>query len=94
MIQHLAEILSRMERGAGRAIEVCRSLDLWKEVVDERVGKNAEATKITNRTLYLSVSSPAWAQELSFLKKEIIERFNKRAGSEVINDIRFKAGNG
>lgn len=93
MVQRLVEILSRMERGAGRSLDICRRLDLWKEVVDERVGKNAQAVKISNRTLYLSVSSPAWAQELSFLKKQIIERFNKKAGSEVINDIRFKAGN-
>lgn len=93
MVQKLAEIFNRIERGVGRSIDICRRLDLWKEVVDERVGRNAEAIKISNRTLYLSVSSPAWAQELSFLKKEIIERYNKKAGSEVINDLRFKAGN-
>lgn len=93
MVQRLVEIFNRMEMGAGRTIDICRRLDLWKEVVDERVGKHAEAIKIRNRTLYLSVSSPAWAQELSFLKKEIIERYNKKAGSEVIDDIRFKTGN-
>jgi len=93
MAHRLAEVLERMEMGVGRSVDICRRLALWKEVVDERVGKNAEAIRIRNRTLYVSTSSPAWAQELSFLKKEIIEQFNKKAGSEVISDIRFKAGN-
>jgi predicted nucleic acid-binding Zn ribbon protein len=93
MAKRLAEILEHMEMGEGGSVDICRRLALWREVVDERVGKNAEAIKIRNRTLYVSTSSPVWAQELSFLKKEIIEQFNKKAGREVISDIRFKAGN-
>lgn len=75
-------------------IKNCRILSLWPQVVDERVKKNTEAIKIMNRTLYISTSSPVWAQELSFLKREIIKKFNQEAGEEVISDIKFKAMEG
>jgi predicted nucleic acid-binding Zn ribbon protein len=81
-----------MEFGAGKAVQVCGWLTLWKDAVEERIAKNAEATKIINHTLYVSTANSAWAQELTFLKPEIIKRFNQRAGKEVIKDIKFRAG--
>lgn len=73
-----------------RTIRNCLLLSLWQEVADERLRKHAEPIKILNRTLYLATSNSAWAQELSFLKREIVIKFNKVAGEEVIQDIRFK----
>ena len=92
MAQKLAEILEGLGTGVGAAIKTCGLISLWSRVVDERVGKHTEAIKIRNRILYINTSTSAWAQELSFLKKEIIEKFNQVAGQEVIRDIRFKAG--
>lgn len=92
MAQRLSEILDGMEIGMGRTIGACRMLSLWSRVVDERVGKQTEAVKIRNRVLYVSASTSAWAQELSFLKNEFIKKFNAEAGKEAIQDIRFKAG--
>jgi predicted nucleic acid-binding Zn ribbon protein len=55
------------------------------------VGRHTEAVKIRNRVLYVSTSTSTWAHELSFIKKEIIKKFNARAGEEAIRDIRFKS---
>jgi predicted nucleic acid-binding Zn ribbon protein len=90
--QKLSEILAGIEHGAGNTIGTCRLLSLWKRVVDERVGRQTEAVKIRNRVLYVSTSSPAWAQELSFLRPEMVKKFNAEAGKEAIRDIRFRAG--
>ncbi|MFH1826465.1 MAG: DUF721 domain-containing protein [bacterium] len=92
MAKRLAEIFKGLGYGAGQTIKLCEWLSLWSEVVDERVGRHTEAIKISNRTLYVSTTSSAWAQELTFLKKDIVEKFNERAGQEVIYDIRFRAG--
>lgn len=92
MAQKLSEILNGMEIGIGRTIAACRTLSLWNRVVGERVGKQTEAVKIRNRVLYVSTSSAAWAQELSFLKNEFIKKFNAEAGKEAIQDIRFRSG--
>jgi predicted nucleic acid-binding Zn ribbon protein len=92
MTEKLAEILGCMEIGVGKAIQICGLLSLWPDIVDERVGKNTEALKIRNKVLHVATSSPAWAQELTFLKNGFIEKFNQAAGRTVIKDIRFKSG--
>lgn len=94
MTEKLSNILEKMETGFSWAVKSSRLISLWREIVDERVQKNTEPIKITNRTLYISTSSSTWAQELSLLKKEIIKKFNTRAGEEAIRDIRFKSNLG
>lgn len=90
MAKKLSDILAGLETGIGKAVRICGLLSLWEKVVDEKIRKNASAVKIANRTLFISTSSPAWAQELSFLKTEIIRKFNEKAGREEIKDIRFR----
>ena len=91
MPERLANILDRLGNRVAPALRSCSLLALWPQVVDERVRQHAEPLKISNRTLYVATSSPAWAQELGFLKPRIIEKFNRLAGSDAISDIRFKA---
>ena len=91
MPEKLREIFTRLDNGIISAVRNCQLTALWAEIVDERVSKNTEAVKISRRTLHVSTTSPVWAQELSFLKRAIVKRFNERAGEEVINDIKFKA---
>jgi len=94
MARKLADILADFDQGfgLGRTIKVCSLLTLWDKVVDKRVSQHTEPVKIYNRVLFVSVSSPTWAQELTFLKPEIIDRFNQVAGQKTISDIKFKAG--
>lgn len=91
MVQKLADIFRTMDEGVGRTLSNCQLIGLWAEVIDERVRKNTEPIKIRNRTLYVSTSSSTWAQELSFFKRELIQKFNAKAGREAIRDIRFKS---
>ncbi|MBN2058529.1 MAG: DUF721 domain-containing protein [Candidatus Saganbacteria bacterium] len=92
MTQRISEILGELNNGLGDTVKLCNLLGLWQGVVDERVGKHTQAIKIRNRILFVSTSSPTWAQELTFLKHDIIEKFNKAAGQEAIRDIRFRSG--
>lgn len=94
MAEKLGEIISNLEGEISSTLKNCQLLSLWSLVVDERVGKNTEPVKIKNRTLFVATANPVWAQELSFLKKEIIDKFNQQAGGKVIFDIRFKATGG
>jgi predicted nucleic acid-binding Zn ribbon protein len=92
--ERLSEIFKEDNTGLGRTIRVCRLLSLWHEVVDERIGKHTEAVKIRNRVLYINASTSTWANELSFLRMEMVKRFNEKAGEEAIRDIRFSAKSG
>ena len=91
MSHRLGDILSSMHSGVGKTLKLCNLLTIWDEVVDERVRKHTEAVKIRSGILYVYTSSSAWAQELSFLKGPIVEKFNLVAGEEAISDIRFTA---
>ncbi len=91
MSHRLADILGSMHSEVGKTLKLCNLLTIWDEVVDERVSKHTEAVKIRSGILYVYTSSSAWAQELSFLKGPIVEKFNLVAGEEVIRDIRFTA---
>lgn len=91
MPESLQNILGTQNENLGSALEICKLMALWPQVVDERVGKHTEPIKISNKIMYVSTSSAAWAQELSYLKKEIVEKFNQKAGKPVLYDIRFAA---
>ena len=91
MTEKLANILNSLDLGFKKTIENCNLLALWREVVDERVGRQSEAVNISNGTLHVKTLGSTWAQQLTYLKKEIIAKFNQKAGQEVIKDIRFKS---
>ncbi|MEA3493255.1 MAG: DUF721 domain-containing protein [Candidatus Margulisiibacteriota bacterium] len=92
MAHKLADILGQMETGVAKSVKLCSYLSLWEEIIGQRISKNAVAVKISNRILYVNTSSPTWAQELTFLKGDIIGKFNDRAGKSIISDIRFRTG--
>lgn len=94
MTERLSEILKEIDTGLGRTIQACRLLSLWNEVVDERIGKHTEAVKIRNRVLHINASTPTWANELTFLRMEMVKKFNEKAGEEAIRDIKFSAKSG
>ena len=94
MPEKLKNILAKLEGNAAAVVKNCALLSLWPQVVDENISKNTAPVKINNRVLYVSTAAPVWAQELSLLKKKIVDKFNQEAGGEVILDIRFKTAGG
>ena len=57
----------------------------WVDVVGNQIAGHAQPDKIRFRKLYLSVDSPAWMQELAFLRPTLLEKVNAALR-------RFKAG--
>jgi predicted nucleic acid-binding Zn ribbon protein len=88
--ERLKKVLADME-DLSPVLRNCSLISLWAQVVDERVKKNTDPVKIKNRVLFVSTATPTWAQELNFLKSQIIKKLNDLAGEQAIVDIRFKA---
>lgn len=61
----------------------------WAEVVGEKCAAASRPEAMRDGILFVSCKSAAWAQELTFLKDHIIQEMNKRAGENVVTDIRF-----
>jgi len=66
--------------------------NVWNTVVGEHVSRHAQPDFVRNRILFVKVSSSPWMQQLSYMGKGIVETLNKRLGSHVIEEIRFKLG--
>ena len=48
----------------------------WAEIVGEQIAGHTQPDQIRFHKLYLSVDSPPWMQELSFLKSTLLEKVN------------------
>ncbi len=53
-----------------------RLRERWAEVVGDQIAAHAQPDQIRFRKLYLAVDSPAWMQELAFLKPTLLEKVN------------------
>ena len=62
----------------------------WAEIVGQEISKKTEPDKIFKDTLYISVSSPVWANELAMMSAQLISKINDFIGEEAIRSLRFK----
>lgn len=87
MTQLLKDILQESKRLRG-----LNAVLLWEAVAEKGLAKHTEALKLQRGILYVLTKSPAWAQELNFLKVDLIAKLNERVGYRAVRDIRFKYG--
>ncbi|MBI5181381.1 MAG: DUF721 domain-containing protein [Nitrospirae bacterium] len=64
----------------------------WEEIVGGRIASHTRPDVISYRILTVYVDSPAWMQQLTFLKDDIIKKINKVIGRQIVKDIRFRIG--
>ncbi len=64
----------------------------WAKLVGERIASHTKPDTVSYRKLLVYVDSPAWMQQLMFLKEDIIKNINEAAGRQIIKDIRFQIG--
>ena len=67
------------------------AVDLWTEVVGERVSSRSSAVAFRDGLLIVEVASPAWMSELTYHKRRIIQDLNaKLGGNAVVREIRLQ----
>lgn len=66
----------------------------WKEIVGEEIAKRTRPECFRNGALVVAVANSAWAQELTFNKRMILNRLKKHLSeSDFLNDVVFYVGN-
>ena len=75
--------------GIDNAVAQNKALNIWNEVVGEKIANNTEPDRVEHGVIIVKVSSPTWRQELYFQKKDIIQKINNIIGKNIIRDIRF-----
>ncbi len=90
----IGEILKSVLPAARRDqdTDLARIWGLWDEVVGRVVAENAQPEAFKGKLLLVRVGSSPWAQQLSFMKREIIAKVNEALGRELVEEIRFKVG--
>lgn len=61
----------------------------WSEIVGVELAKRTCPRALYGKQLLLAVTNSAWMNELSFLKRSMLERLAEEIGPSVVKDIRF-----
>jgi hypothetical protein len=90
----LADILRERfsQLGWERKMREQEILSRWDEAVGPQIAGRTRPVAVRNRRLTVAVDNPAWAQQLSFLKKDLLRRFETLLGAGVIEDIFLTSG--
>ena len=75
--------------GIEKPIQRYQALDIWAEVVGEKISEVTKPQRITKDKIIVKVKNDTWRYEIGYHKAEIIRKINTRLGGEVIKDIIF-----
>ena len=75
--------------GLGRASDIRRLMDAWKQTVGERIAAQATPLALKGSVLVLAVPDAVWRQELALMTPEIRDRINAMLGRKVVERIRL-----
>jgi len=68
-------------------------LKVWNHQLDPNVVAHAHPTGLRNGTLFVTVDSSAWLDEIvRYRRREILERLQNSFGRDLIARISFRAG--
>lgn len=59
----------------------------WVEIVGETIAKHATVDRIDKGTMFISVQSATWRNEIMLRREEIKRKVNERFGAEVVQEI-------
>jgi predicted nucleic acid-binding Zn ribbon protein len=90
----VSAVLGRILRARGfeGRLSEYRILGRWNETVGAVIARHAKPQSLYGKKLTLVVDSPAWMQQLTLLKPEIIEKVNCSLGRETIKHVTLKLG--
>ena len=90
-MEHIQKAIKSFLKNTGleNGVAQQKAIEVWCEVVGEKVAKNTNAESIEHGTLTVKTKNPVWRQELLFQKKEIIKTLNKKLKKNIIKEIRF-----
>ena len=89
--QIMPKVLSglRMDQRRGEA-EITR---VWNNLIDPTLAAHAQPTGLLKGTLFVSVDSHVWLDEIvRYRRKEILDRLQHSFGRQVIARISFRVG--
>jgi hypothetical protein len=63
----------------------------YREIVGPQIAASSSAQMVRDGILFVSCRSSTWANELTLLKPEILEKLQSALGRKAVKDVRFSA---
>jgi len=89
---HLRSVLEQVLKDFGTPdITVVTSIvDQWEEVVGLDLAAKISAVAISGSELIVRVDDPAWASQINWLEKQLLDKITSLVGEEKITSIRVR----
>ena len=89
MAESLGNLLNQLfqRNGMAQQIQEYEAVNLWEQVVGEKIAKVTKAKDVRDGKLFVEVLNSIWRNELYYMKPSIIEKINKHIGKKIIHDI-------
>lgn len=85
----IVEVLAK-EYPAPEQWPMIRAFNAWSRGLPKRVVANARPVRLDRGVLIVHVTSPMWAQELTYLAPAILERIARAPGAATVRSMRFR----
>ena len=89
---HLRSVLEQLLKDFGTPdITVVTSIvDQWEEVVGLDLAAKISAVAISGSELIVRVDDPAWASQINWLEKQLLDKIASLVGEEKVTSIRVR----
>jgi predicted nucleic acid-binding Zn ribbon protein len=71
---------------------LARVQEVWSSATGEAVAQAAQPTAERSGILTVVCSAAVWAQELTLMSSQLIERLNSALGEELVHELRCRTG--
>lgn len=90
--QKLSEVLKEyiQENRIERKLKEVDAVTSWKNLLGKTIARYTRNIYISNKVLYVEISSSVVKNELIMMREEILRKLNEQAGQELIERIVFK----
>jgi predicted nucleic acid-binding Zn ribbon protein len=90
----MADVLSALlaRRGYAREQSADQFQAIWQQSAGERLGPHSRAGNLRRGVLEVVVRNSAVLQELTFQKKQLLQKLNRLSPDQNIQSLRFKVG--
>lgn len=93
-VSSLGAVLSREKdrrTGFSKSIALAELAVSWDKLMKGHFAVNSAVHSMKDGVLFIAVEEPAWAQQMSMMKRHILESFRGQCDLDGVKDIRFGA---
>ena len=89
---HLRSVLEQLLKDFGTPdiTTVTSIINEWEEIVGSDLATKISAVAINGSELIVRVDDPAWASQISWLEKQLLDKITRLVGEEKITSIRVR----